>query len=120
MPVISIKSNVFIFSKKRKSLLTKITYSVSEILSKEPGSIMASYTYCEMMLGLNFKPAVFADIENIGSLSREDRSRICHQTYEILSGYLRVDQSRIFLNFIDVNPSNAWKIKNDRAVCPDS
>jgi len=63
---------------------------------------------------------VFFDIESIGIDSHEKQGQICHKLYEILRKYIEIDSSRIFINFIDVNPSFAWKFQNGYAECLES
>ena len=120
MPVISLKINVSLPDIKQEYLCKDIAVEAAKILGKNPDTAMVTYTECSIFLNNTSDNAVFFDIESIGIDNQEKQSIICNKLYEILKKYIEIDSSRIFLNFIDVNPSFAWKFQNGYAESLES
>ena len=118
MPVVTVRINTRLRKGKRLRLLSEVTDVVSSILEKPSRTVMASCHHADIILGLSTGPAAFFDIQSIGAISKETSSVICHRLHDILSGYLKVDPKRIYINFTDVRPRDAWKFVDGCAVCP--
>lgn len=118
MPIVHIKINDKIPSEKRERFFEDIANAVSVILEKPKADVQILYSYFDIWMNGNDKPAAFIDIKFVSGLNNEKAFTLCTKLGNILQSVVAVDLSRININFVAVQTVHAWRFKNGVAECP--
>lgn len=111
MPSIQITSNLSLSDAEKNNALRTLSQAVAELLNKPENVVMTSWTSAKMTMAGTDAPAAFVELRAL-RLSADDTERMSKELCERLSLTVEVRADRIFLNFVDVAPSNwGWNGK---------
>ena len=110
MPLLKLETTGALSDNKRNELLASLSKIVAEAIGKPEQYVMVSI--CPAAILMSGKPgdAAFVEIRNIGRLSGDVNRELSQKVCLLLNDSLGVAQDRIYLNVMDVAPSNwGWK-----------
>jgi hypothetical protein len=119
MPVLIIQTNAPLRGAQVEGLLGELAQNLAPQLGKMPNAVMASLVRCDMAVAGSSAPAALFDIQSIGALEPEQKALICHGLHETLARHAAIAPERMFFNFCDISPGDAWKIRGGQPVCLD-
>ena len=110
MPLLKLETTVALSDDKRTGLLTSLSKIVAETIGKPEQYVMVSMSPAAILMSGKPADAAFVDIRNIGRLSADVNRELSQKVCRLLNDSLGVAQDRIYLNVMDVAPSNwGWK-----------
>lgn len=105
MPLIQVTSNLSLSVTEKSNALHTLSQAVAELLSKPERAVMTSWTTAKMTMGGSDAPAAFIDLRAL-RMPSDDTERLSKELCERLSLTAEIRADRIFINFVDVEPSN--------------
>lgn len=111
MPLLQVTSNLALSEAEKKNALLTLSKAVSELLEKSEDYVMTSWSTAKMTMAGNDAPTAYIELRGLRLASdryEEMSKELCERM--VLAVDCRSD--RIFINFIDVAPSNwGWNGK---------
>ncbi len=110
MPLLKLETTVALAENKRQALLTSLSKTLAEVTGKPEQYVMVTASQVAMQMAGKPGDAAFVDIRGIGGLSGDVNRRLSQKVCRLLSESLGVPQSRIYLNFTEIEASNwGWQ-----------
>jgi phenylpyruvate tautomerase PptA (4-oxalocrotonate tautomerase family) len=105
MPLLQITSNLSLSDAEKNNALKTLSLAVAELLNKPERAVMTSWTTAKMTMGGTEAPCAFIDLRAL-RLPNDETERLSKELCERLSLTAEIRADRIFINFVDVSPSN--------------
>jgi phenylpyruvate tautomerase len=110
MPLLKLETTVVIPKDKRNALLASLSKLVAETIGKPEQYVMVAISQSAMLMSGSAGDAAFVDVRSIGGLTGDVIRKLSQKLCALLHESLGVAQSRIFLNFTEVEATNwGWK-----------
>jgi phenylpyruvate tautomerase len=110
MPLLKLETTVVLSDDKRQALLAALSKVMAETTGKPEDYVMVTVNPAAMLMAGQSGDAAFADIRGIGGLSGEVNRQLSQKVCRLLNESLGVPQSRIYLNFTEIEAGNwGWK-----------
>jgi phenylpyruvate tautomerase len=110
MPLLKLETNVLTTPAEQQQLMASLSKIVSETIGKPEQYVMVTIgPRCSILMSGKPDDAAFVDIRSIGGLSPDVTRRVSEKVCALLVQCLRIAQSRIYLNFADIEgPNWGW------------
>jgi len=105
MPLIQVTSNLSLSDTEKNNALKTLSQAVAELLNKPEHVVMTSWTTAKMTMGGTEAPTAFIDLRAL-RMPSDDTERLSKELCERLSLTAEIRADRIFINFVDIQPSN--------------
>ena len=105
MPLIQVTSNLSLSDAEKNNALKTLSQAVAELLNKPERVVMTSWTTAKMTMAGSDAPAAFVELRAL-RLPSDDTERLSKELCDRLSLAVEIRTDRIFINFVDVQPSN--------------
>lgn len=101
-------------------LSLKISNLVSKVFNKNINDIMVIINKESIFMNKSNAPSMFIDFMYLGIFDNEIKKVFCNDFLQILiQNNIIIESSRIYINFSEIEKSNAWKYINNIAICPN-
>jgi phenylpyruvate tautomerase PptA (4-oxalocrotonate tautomerase family) len=121
MPVVQIRCNIPLEEDTKKRILSSVIQLVATEMQKPGCDVMVLFSTMDMILmGDSFDPAIFIDFRFVTDIGFNTAVILCEEFYRIFKVETEIEASRIYVNFIKVDPAHAWRFIGGSAVCPIS
>ena len=112
MPLIKIELSKKVSEIEKDIILTEASNIIIEVTGKSASHMMAIMNNVDIKMASSNSESAFVEIRGIGGLSLDVNNLISEKITQLLNTKLNIDIDRIYLNFIDIAPSNwGWKGK---------
>ena len=110
MPLLKLETNVALTDEKRKTLLVSLSKILADSTGKPEQYVMITLSQSAILMSGKPGDAAFVDVRSIGGLSSAVNQALSQKICRLLNDALGIPQSRVYLNFSDVDASNwGWK-----------
>jgi phenylpyruvate tautomerase PptA (4-oxalocrotonate tautomerase family) len=106
MPLLKLDTTVALSDSQRKSLLPALSKIVAETIGKPETYVMVTINPSAILMAGKPGDAAFVDVRSIGGLSTQVNQQLSKKVSTLLNQTLGIAESRIYLNFSDVDASN--------------
>ena len=110
MPLLKLEITASLSDDKRKALLAALSKIVAEAIGKPEDYVMVTVSQAAILMSGKPGDAAFVDLRSIGGLSDDVNRQLSQKLCRLLNESLGVPESRIYLNFTEVEAGNwGWK-----------
>lgn len=120
MPIINITMNASLNEDKKKFMLTSIVHLVATLMGKPKKDVMVIHSFRDMIMANSSDVAAFVDLRFLSMFNMKVYEDLCSGILEILKGVINIDPARLYINFIEVSETNAWRFLDGKPRCPGS
>jgi phenylpyruvate tautomerase len=106
MPLLKLETTMVLSEDKRKALLASLSKTVAETIGKPEQYVMVMVGQAAMVMSGSPGDAAFVDVRSIGGLTDGVNRKLSQRVCKLLNDLLGVPESRVYLNFTEVEASN--------------
>ena len=120
MPIIQINLNLPLTPSEKQTILTSAAQLTADAMVKPLRDVMVMLTQADFFMDGSMAPAAFIDFHCISGLSLDVSRQLCAGYLKSIQQVAALDESRVYVNFVEVKGQHTWRFMYGVAVCPKS